>query len=147
MLGFIFVRIDSNDVSSTQQLNNIQTEATLDNKVLSNSNSESDEEDDYVRRSTSFLRFGRGMSPSSGSFLRFGREMSPSSGSFLRFGREMSPSSGSFLRFGRSNPSFLRFGRGGQNGATFLRFGRRAQQYPPSNIHRSARKGEFLRFG
>jgi len=49
----------------------------------------------------------------------------------------MSPSSGSFLRFGR----------GSHDGAAFLRFGRRALQISPSNFHRFARKGEFLRFG
>jgi hypothetical protein len=127
-----FMRVDLNDISSNQQLNNLQKEIALDNEDLSKSNSESDEENDYDRRSTSFLRFGRQMSPSSGSFLRFGRQMSPS-----------------FLRFGRSNPSFLRFGRGGgdHNGAKFLRFGRRAEQFSPNNYHRFARKGEFLRFG
>jgi len=121
---------ESNDVSP----NLLQSEPIFDNNEdLSNSNSESDEENDNVRRLTSFLRFGR--------------RMPSSSGTFLRFGRQMSPTSGSFLRFGRSNPSILRFDRAGQSGAKFLRFGRRGQQIPSSNIHRFSRKGEFLRFG
>ena len=87
----------------------------------SNDNSESSEENDYDRRSTTFLRFGRQVSPS-GSFLRFGRQMSPS-GSFLRFGRRVN-NQGSFLRFGRqldliSQDDFDRMGRKGR----FLRFG------------------------
>ncbi|CAF1014946.1 unnamed protein product [Adineta ricciae] len=87
----------------------------------SNDNSESAEENDYDRRSTTFLRFGRQMSPS-GSFLRFGRQMSPS-GSFLRFGRRVN-NHGSFLRFGRqldliSQDDFDRMGHKGR----FLRFG------------------------
>jgi len=142
------MQIDSNDATPSQQLNHLlQSETALDNEDFFNSNSGSDEENDYDRRSSSFLRFGRGISPSSGSFLRFGRGISPSSGAFLRFGRQISPSSGSFLRFGRSDPSSLRLGRGSQNGAAFLRFGRRAQQVSPNKFYRFARKGEFLRFG
>jgi hypothetical protein len=111
----LFLLIDSNDVNRNLLL---PSEATLDNEDVYNGNSESDEENDYSRRST-----------------------------FLRFGRQM-PSSRSFLRFGRSNPpSFLRFGRNGHNGASFLRFGRRAQQGSTNNILRFGRKGEFLRFG
>jgi hypothetical protein len=77
---------------------------------------ESDEEYNYVPRSTSFLRFGRQLPSSSGAFLRFGR--SPSN--FLRFGRS-SQNGGTFLRFGRQAASnnFLRFGKKGE----FLRFG------------------------
>ena len=107
----------------------LQSEVNLDDV----SDSENEDEMDNVRRANTFLRFGRAMSPNSATFLRFGRQMSPTSGSFLRFGRSYSPSS--------------RYGRGGHNGATFLRFGRRAANFPSSNFHRFARKGEFLRFG
>ncbi|CAF2396350.1 unnamed protein product [Rotaria sp. Silwood2] len=111
---------NSNDVSSYDQLNLVrQSKPILDNDDASTSSSESDEENDYVRRATSFLRFGR----------------------------QISPSSGSFLRFGRSSPSFSRLGRGGHNAGTFLRFGRRGQQPYPSSFFRFSRKGDFLRFG
>jgi hypothetical protein len=111
----LFLLIDSNDVNRNLVL---PSEATFDNEDRSNSDSESDEENDYVRRST-----------------------------FLRFGRQIPSSSRSFLRFGRSDPSFLRFGHNGNNGAAFLRFGRRAQQATSNNFLRFGRKGEFLRFG
>jgi hypothetical protein len=109
---------DTSDISPNLQSNTlIQPPTILEKKEFLDDENESDEEYDYVPRSTSFLRFGR---------------QSP-------------PSSASFLRFGRSNPSFLRFGRAGQNGGTFLRFGR--QQPSSSNFLRFGKKGEFLRFG
>ncbi|UJR28165.1 hypothetical protein I4U23_009419 [Adineta vaga] len=100
-----------------------QLQSIYNNDETSNSNSESVETNDYDRRSTAFLRFGRQLSSSAG-FLRFGR----SNPTFLRFGR----SNPTFLRFGRSNPTFRRSGRRMSDGGSFLRFGR---------------KGEFLRFG
>ena len=109
--------LDSSEINSRDQVNlALPLENPFDQEVMTNSGSDSDEETDAVRRSTSFLRFGRQVPASSGSFLRFGR----SNPSFLRFGRN----GGQFLRFGRrseraSNSNFLRFGRKGE----FLRFG------------------------
>jgi hypothetical protein len=89
-----FLEKDTSDTNPSFQSNVvIPKPIILDN--------ESDEEDDYHPRSTSFLRFGRELPPP-----------------FLRFGR----SQPTFLRFGRNNqnvPPFLRFGRKGE----FLRFG------------------------
>lgn len=114
----------------------VQPEMNTD-EFSSSENEEDTDNDDDLRRASSFLRFGRAMSANSGNFLRFGRQVSPTTGSFLRFGRQISPQSASFLRFGR----------GGHAGGSFLRFGRRAANLPTSNFHRFARKGEFLRFG
>ncbi len=119
MIDLFFLSTAPNDLDRNEQLNLLQQSEKVSDSTEDPFNSESDEENAHMRRSAPFLRFGRGISPASNSFLRFGR----------------------------SNPSFLRFGRGGQNGATFLRFGRRALQISPSNFHRFARKGEFLRFG
>jgi hypothetical protein len=108
--------LDSNEMTAHDQINlAFPSKNPYENEYTMNSNSDSDEENKSIRRSTSFLRFGRQMPASSGTFLRFGR----SDPAFLRFGR----SGAQFLRFGRrSQPSasnFLRFGRKGE----FLRFG------------------------
>lgn len=109
--------LDSSEISSRDQANlALPLENSFDQDAMTNTGSDSDEETEAIRRSTSFLRFGRQLPASTGSFLRFGR----SSPSFLRFGRN----GGQFLRFGRrseraSNSNFLRFGRKGE----FLRFG------------------------
>ncbi|CAF4227160.1 unnamed protein product [Rotaria socialis] len=127
----IIASSESSEAIPTDQLNPLQPLKTFDNDFFEDS-SQNDDENEYARRATSFLRFGRRGSPATGSFLRFGRDGH----------RE-----GTFLRFGRSNPSFSRLGRSGNNGGKFLRFGREAQDESPSNNFRSGRKSDFLRFG
>ena len=140
VLGFICIQsikvastLDSNEVQFDDQSNPFQTETIYDPNDLSTKNSEHDKEnDDYDRRETSFLRFGRQYSPAAGSFLRFGRDVHRG---------------GSFLRFGRSNSLPHRLGRSGHNTGTFLRFGRGFHLFSPRSNPRFPHKGEFLRFG
>lgn len=103
----------------------IETPAILEDLTESNENSGDADENNvnYLPRSPAY-------------FLRYGRQSVPP------------PASASFLRFGRSNPAFLRFGRGSTNAGGFLRFGRQAASTGSNSnaFLRFGRKAEFLRF-